>query len=191
MTEHDDPLGGMIARLKEPAELSPDFTDRVMAAIAIAPRPELAPARPTRWWRRRWTLQVSPFGALATAAGLVGLVFASQRYGRAVGGVAPTVPAVALAADAGTESRGTQFVLVAPAAKAVAVVGDFNDWSTTATPLVRSDGDGVWWVTVPLAPGRYRYAFVVDGTVWQQDPEATTLEDEFGRPSSVVTIGGA
>jgi hypothetical protein len=190
VTDHDDPLGGMIARLKEPAELSPDFTDRVMAAIAIAPRPEPAPARSMPWWRRRWTLHISPLGALATAAGLAGVVFASQRYGRAAA-EAPDAPVVALAADAGAELRGTQFVLMAPDANAVAVVGDFNDWSATATPLVRADGDGMWWVTVPLAPGRYRYAFVVDGTVWQRDPEATTLEDEFGRPSSVVTIGGA
>jgi hypothetical protein len=182
----------MIARLKEPAELSPDFTDRVMAAIAIAPRPQAAPARPIAWWRRRWTLQISPLGALAAAASLAGVIFASQRYGRAGAvAMAPVAPAVTLTAAAGAEVRGTQFVLVAPDAKAVTVVGDFNDWSATATPLVRADGDGVWWVTVPLAPGRYRYAFVVDGTVWQRDPEATTLEDEFGRPSSVVTIGGA
>jgi 1,4-alpha-glucan branching enzyme len=71
------------------------------------------------------------------------------------------------------------------------VVGDFNDWSFSATPLERQPGDDVWWVTVPLRPGRYRYAFVVNGTSWRPDPHAPAAEDEFGRPNSVVTIGGA
>ena len=80
---------------------------------------------------------------------------------------------------------------MAPNAQAVSVVGDFNDWSLSATPLTRADSAGVWWVTVPLGPGRYRYAFVVDGTVWRPDPEAPAAEDDFGRPNSVLTIGGA
>jgi 1,4-alpha-glucan branching enzyme len=85
-----------------------------------------------------------------------------------------------------------QFVFVAAGAGSVTVVGDFNDWDVSATPLVRSEGDGVWAVTVPLAPGRYRYSFLVDGTTWLSDPlAARTLEDEFGRPNSVLTIGGA
>ena len=85
-----------------------------------------------------------------------------------------------------------QFVLVAPEAGAVSVVGDFNDWNVEATPLVRDRGDGVWSVTVPLEPGRYRYSFLVDGTTWRDDPHAaSTLADEFGPPSSVIMVGGA
>ena len=109
------------------------------------------------------------------AAGLVAVVVASQRFGR----------------RAETPLPGqTQFVLVARDAKAVSLVGDFNDWSLSATPLERTDSNGVWWVTVPLVPGRYRYAYVVDGTMWRPDPQAAAAEDEFGRPNSVVTIGG-
>ena len=85
-----------------------------------------------------------------------------------------------------------QFVLVAPEAASVALVGDFNDWNVSATPLVQGQGDGVWSVTVPLTPGRYQYSFLVDGSTWIQDPRAArAVEDEFGRPNSVVTIGGA
>jgi 1,4-alpha-glucan branching enzyme len=85
-----------------------------------------------------------------------------------------------------------QFVLVAPEAASVSLVGDFNDWDVSATPLMRGGGDGVWAVTIPLNPGRYRYSFLVDGTTWQRDPQAArTVEDEFGRPNSVLTIGGA
>jgi 1,4-alpha-glucan branching enzyme len=45
----------------------------------------------------------------------------------------------------------TQFVLIAPGAASVTVVGDFNDWSMSATPLERAGG--VWSVAVPLGPG--------------------------------------
>jgi hypothetical protein len=31
----------------------------------------------------------------------------------------------------------------------------------------------------------------VDGKVWRNDPDAASMEDEFGRPNSVVTVGGA
>jgi 1,4-alpha-glucan branching enzyme len=98
---------------------------------------------------------------------------------------------VPIVAAAPSGSGGvTQFVLVAPGAHSVALVGDFNDWDLSATKLVRQGGDGVWYVTLPLRPGRYRYAFVVDGTVWRNDPNAVGMEDDFGRPNSVVTIGG-
>jgi cyclomaltodextrinase / maltogenic alpha-amylase / neopullulanase len=82
-------------------------------------------------------------------------------------------------------------VLVAPTATSVSLVGDFNDWDRSATPLVRSNGDGLWSVTVPLETGRYRYSFLLDGTTWLQDPNGVpAIEDEFGRPNSVVTVGG-
>ena len=189
MTDHDDPLAAdplakVITQLKEPVRLSPDFTQRVMASITE--HPDRAPApRPTPWWQRQWTIRIGPLGGLAAAASLIAVVVASQRLGRPIA-AAPTVAAADLA-----NSRLTQFVLVAPEAGEVTVVGDFNDWNVSATPLVRANGAGVWWVTVPLSPGRYRYAFMVDGAIWRQDPEAPAVEDEFGRPNSVVTIGGA
>ena len=183
MTESDDPLAPLIARLKEPAPLAPDLADRVMAEIETLSAREPGPI-PVPWWRRRRTIQVSPLGGLALAAGLAAIALASQLLSRPAARPAPVAP--------GSDgAQPTQFILVAPEAAAVTVVGDFNDWSVSATPLVRAQGDGVWWVTVPLAPGRYRYAFVVDGTVWRPDPEAPAGDDEFGRPSSVLTIGGA
>jgi 1,4-alpha-glucan branching enzyme len=85
------------------------------------------------------------------------------------------------------------FVFVAPDAKSVSVVGDFNDWKLDATPLTAArDRRGVWTVAVPLPPGRYTYTFVVDGETWVADPSAPpALEDDFGTPKSVVTVGGS
>jgi 1,4-alpha-glucan branching enzyme len=82
-----------------------------------------------------------------------------------------------------------QFVLVAPQASSVAVVGDFNDWDPARSPM--QTAQGVWATIVPLAPGRYRYAFLVNGVEWRADPGAPRArDDEFGTPSSVITVGG-
>lgn len=181
MTDSTDPLAPIIEALKEPVALRPGLSTRVMAEIAAVE----APTTRRSWWQRRWTVQVSPLGALAAAAAVVAAVLVSRPA------LGPQALATAPVVEPASGEQLTQFILVAPEAAEVAVVGDFNDWKTTATPLARGKGNGVWWVTVPLAPGRYRYAFVVDGTVWRPDPGAPSLDDEFGRPSSVLTIGGA
>ncbi|MGH7560523.1 MAG: isoamylase early set domain-containing protein [Gemmatimonadales bacterium] len=183
MTEREDPIEPMIRLLKEPAELAPGFTERVMAEVERLPAPGITGAAGP-WWRRSWTVRLSPLRALSLAAGVAALMLAA-RFLRPGTSVSP--PPVPVA----TAGQLTQFVLVAPEASAVHLVGDFNDWSTAATPLVRAEGDGMWHVTVPLVPGRYRYAFVVDGRLWRPDPEAPALEDEFGRANSVVTVGGS
>jgi glycosidase len=56
----------------------------------------------------------------------------------------------------------------APAVTAVAVAGSFNDWSTTATPMVRQS-DGSWQVRLtPQAAGPHEYKFHINGT-WPSD----------------------
>ena len=185
MTDRDESLDGIIEILKEPAPLRADFTQRVMAEIERLPAHEGVTAARAPWWRRQWTVRLNPLRGLGLAAGLAGLLLVAMLAGRRAGQGEASPPV-----SAGPNGQSLQFVLVAPEASAVVLVGDFNDWNVSATPLVRAEG-GVWTVTVPLAPGRYRYSFVVDGRVWRNDPEAAALEDEFGRPNSVVTVGGA
>ena len=82
-----------------------------------------------------------------------------------------------------------QFVFVAPQAASVSLVGDFNDWDPKRAPM--QTAQGVWATVVNLTPGRYRYAFLVNGVEWRADPGAPAAkDDEFGTPSSVVTVGG-
>jgi hypothetical protein len=90
-----------------------------------------------------------------------------------------------------SEVRLVQFVISAPGASRVAVVGDFNDWDAEATPM-KSRGEGAWTAAIPLAPGRHVYAFVVDGDRWLPDPSAPLApEDGFGTQNSVIVVGGA
>lgn len=183
MHEHDETLNRVIATLREPVRLDPDLDRRIMAEIAEGPAPR-GKIRPVwagiAWLRRGRTVTVSPLGGLALAATLAGILLVGRAW-------MPPAPDAA-PAMAG-EATVIQFVLVAPGAGQVSLVGDFNDWDAAQTPM--SAGDGVWAVTVPLAPGRYRYAFLVDGSTWLRDPGATpALDDDFGRPNSVLTVVG-
>jgi 1,4-alpha-glucan branching enzyme len=91
-------------------------------------------------------------------------------------------------APARSSTDAFQFVLVAPQAASVSLVGDFNDWDPGRSPM--HTAHGIWATVVPLAPGRYRYAFLVNGVEWRADPAApNAIDDEFG-PSSVVTVAG-
>jgi 1,4-alpha-glucan branching enzyme len=95
-------------------------------------------------------------------------------------------------ADEGTPGapRVVEFVLVAPGASSVAVVGDFNDWDAGASPMRRAADGETWSATVPLTAGHHTYAFVVDGTRWLADPVAPLASgDGFGTPSSVILVG--
>lgn len=83
---------------------------------------------------------------------------------------------------------GTRFVFVAPNAKQVALVGDFNLWDPARAPMHRIAGSDAWEVDVPLSPGRHAYAFVVDGDVTADPSAPRTAGDDFGRPSSVVLV---
>jgi hypothetical protein len=50
----------------------------------------------------------------------------------------------------------------------------------------------VWTVKLLLPNGRHRYAFVVDDSTWAADPAAPPAAgDDFGMPSSVVTVTGS
>src|SRR4051812_9511440 len=84
-----------------------------------------------------------------------------------------------------------QFTLVAPDAKKVAVVGDFNSWDASHAGFqARHTGGGVWTVTAPVAAGHHRYSFVVDDSVWVADPTAPRANDnDFGLPKSALVVG--
>lgn len=187
MTDHDHRLDDAAKLLREPVPLDPELHDRIMAAVRATPAPR-------RWVRPLWTastwlgrprtIRVRPLTGLAAAAALAFLWIARGPTGM------DDPPAGLEATAVASAGSVVQFVVVAPSAEVVALVGDFNDWRFDATPMTRSEGNGVWSVTIPLDPGRYRYAFVVDNDVWMRDPSAPPApDDEFERPGSVVTVG--
>src|SRR5687768_7330337 len=106
-----------------------------------------------------------------------------------IGRVPPIVPATAATATLGI-AQPVQFMLVAPTARRVALVGEFNDWDPGATPMARAPG-GAWHVALPLTQGRHVYAFVVDGSAWVPDPQAPLAPERwFGSGNSVMLVSG-
>jgi hypothetical protein len=171
----NDDLERIVAALRtDPAPSSPDLDARVMGAIRGSWRWRLRALR--GWWLRPRPVPVSPFRALLGAAAMASVAFAVMAR--------PGAP---------VESRPVlvRFVLAAPGATRVDLVGDFNGWAAGSTPLAPVGDAGVWTVEVPLGAGPHEYAFVVDGREWRPDPAAPRAAGEdFGQPNSGITVGG-
>lgn len=138
----------------------PGFSERVLGRIEGRRRGSAGP--------RRWLL-------LAAAAALF---FAGLGLGSRF-----------LAAGKG-DSASVLFVLDAPDAKSVSLVGDFNQWNPAIHSLHRSAPGQPWELRLELPRGRmYVYDFVVDGVEWVPDPlSQTRVKDGFGGSSSLLRL---
>ena len=68
---------------------------------------------------------------------------------------------------------------ITKAAKEAHVVGEFNDWSTSATPMKRLK-DGAFSVTIELETGRsYQFRYLLVKANWANDPDA---DDDLPTP---------
>jgi len=185
------PFVESIAReARRPVVTDPAARERIMAAV----RAEPVPVRRLGVWSRLVAPRpflLSPVTGTLLAAGLVGIGvlvgnLALNRDGQSAAGRPP----VAVAPQLPVSDTVVRFVYVAPRATSVYVVGDFNGWDTTKTPLSRTSQDGVWSVTLPLSAGRHIYAYVVDGS-WSADPHAPLAPDDgFGHANSVKLVRG-
>lgn len=76
-------------------------------------------------------------------------------------------------------------------ATSAALVGEFNDWDTTANPMKKVKG--VWKTTLALEKGReYQYRYFVNNADWLNDPAADQYvpNNIDGDNSVVVTYNG-
>lgn len=86
-----------------------------------------------------------------------------------------------------SRSRDVTFRMPAGETESAMLVGDFNGWSTDATPMERS-GDS-FEVTIPLEPGEHRYRYLLDGARWENDWQADDyVPNEFGSDDSVRRV---
>ena len=75
-------------------------------------------------------------------------------------------------------------------AERVNLVGEFNDWDTTATPMSRHRSDANWKATLDLEQGKqYRFRYLVDGKEWLNDWHADDhVENPYGSYDSVIDL---
>ncbi len=168
-------LDERLALLRDAPEPPEGLADRIMRsvdAVAASGAPSGRRAVPLAALLRSHLTT-----ALAGAAVALAVVMA-VRPG------APVPPALSVA-----RLHAVRLRVAVPGARTVAVAGDWNGWSATASPLYDIDGDGVFAAELRLAPGSYRYMFVVDGTRWMTDPAAERRRgDDFGHEDAVLDL---
>lgn len=159
----------------------PWLEQKVMAEIQALPE-KGALQRLLEWLVSPAPVRVSPLAAGLVAAVVVLAVLLPRS------GAAPPVPPTA---DAASQVVYVQFLLEAPGAISVAVAGDFTDWEPAFT-LDDADGDGVWSGRIAVRPGVHGYMFLVDGTEWMTDPNASRYQDDgFGNRNAVLAVGAS
>ncbi|NER15079.1 serine hydrolase [Leptobacterium flavescens] len=70
-------------------------------------------------------------------------------------------------------------------ASSVSVIGSFNNWSSSSTPLLKKNG--VWTTTIQLEPGNYSYQFMVDGYPLL-DPKNQVVINKDGQIGSLLKV---
>ena len=199
--DRDEFIEAIASELREPVRLGADFDARVLASLDV----DVIPLHPPReragsWFTRPRLVAVTPLAGLAAAAAITAIIVFGARA-LATSGSPATVAStdvianpVILAANAGpaaTPVLPTPFIYQDAGARSVALVGDFNDWDASRSPLVEVS-PGVWSITLPLQPGRYQYQLVIDGARRIADPSAQqSIDSEFGGTNSVVVVTGA
>jgi hypothetical protein len=204
---NDDIMDPLIERAAQSMRALPPANPLATMRILATVRARRA-ARPSRLeqlfgWLREPSLSMATAGLLAAAALVIGFVtrgalttvgqqtdeFAVQQPN-----TAPAINTLLRAASNPSDIRSTiavpvSMVFEAPKAESVSLVGDFNDWDATATPLHRFGTDGPWTATVFAKPGRHTYAFLVNGTTLVADPRAPRAKDiDYGTEASVLLV---
>ena len=84
--------------------------------------------------------------------------------------------------------KSVSFSVRAEPGKTVYLAGSFNQWNPTGKKMLDKKNEGLYTVSVKLAPGVYEYKFVIDGT-WCADPEcADWVQNDHGTLNSVITV---
>ena len=159
----------------------------VMAAIAPKKPPVLSRLR---GWLERHPLLGWEVSGMALAASLLFMTLAptgSLPFQPVAPGQGPFIQAAATSGAA--QAEHARFSLYAPQAHSISLIGEFNGWGSERPLSLRPQGKGIWTVEVPLPPGRYQYAFLIDGKDMATDPRAEQhVNDDFGRKNAVVTV---
>ena len=83
--------------------------------------------------------------------------------------------------------RKVTFLLKAPNAREVSLVGDFNNWDAEANSM-KLDKDGLWKASLIFPPGRYEFKFLVDGKWREGSKKEETVLNCFGTLNNVLIV---
>lgn len=191
-----DPFIDEIAReIKQPVRFDARFDERVMAALEPAVVPIASRRTAAPWYRRPMSVSAS-LGGFAAAAVIgaiaaVGVMATRDSAEPQVAVVSDTrvVPVSNPVFDStAVVLQETQFIMIDPSATSISVVGQFNDWDLSATPMAFDAAHRAWLVTIPLPPGRHEFQYVINGVKRANDPTLPQVSSDFGSPNSVISV---
>jgi len=191
----------LIERAARALKVLPAADPRATARIVAAGRARRlhAPSHFTLFveWLREPTLSFASAGFLAAAALVVGFVTRGAMSAidepvadLSVAHAAPLAVPV-MTASGRNEARAVPVPIVfeSSGARRVSVVGDFNNWDASVSPMKRIGTDGPWTATVFAKPGRHAYSFLVDDATLVADPRAPVARDlDYGGATSVLMV---
>ena len=198
---HDELLNRAINELRTLPALDRDAVSRIVNVAARSREAGAAEDLDFGEPRRGRFFRLPAVIGIAAAAAIIGFVagvqlLKGQRANVQDAGVATVLDttvvrqAAVLPPNVDAALTPTQFTFNSRVAHRVALVGDFNGWDASATPMKRLAGDALWSVTIPLSAGRHVYAFMIDDTLMEIDPGAPETKDpDFGVKGSVVIVG--
>jgi hypothetical protein len=142
------------------------------------------------WWRRllRWartprSLTVVPLRLVPAAAVLAVMAVMAFHW-------LPLDRTRSLVTPDLTKHTPVTLTLQFSGARSVAVIGNFNQWHPNGYEMQRNDQSQPWSIQLQLPPGRYEYAFLVDGQKIIADPQAPFFQDDgFGNQNGVLIVG--
>ncbi|RMH80769.1 MAG: hypothetical protein D6674_02650 [Acidobacteria bacterium] len=71
-------------------------------------------------------------------------------------------------------------------AERVEIVGEWNGWKPEP---MRRKKDGTFWTSKRLKPGTYRFKYLIDGHLWENDLEADQqVPNPYGTTDSLIVI---
>lgn len=84
--------------------------------------------------------------------------------------------------------QGLLFVQPARGEKFMVVAGDFNNWSTTSHPMRHDRRNHLWYLLLPIDPGKWTYRIVADGH-WREDTHNHAVAaNPFGQFNNVAVM---
>ncbi len=161
-----------LKRLETHSEQAPDdFVARIMDALPSKPRLNWADRMKSFWPEKR-------FWAIPALAGALAMLFI-------IGGI------TLFHIPGNTGLIPVVLDLRAPSARQVELVGTFSDWTPGGFILKGPDPAGYWAILIKLPPGRYEYAFLVNGSRLVPDDDGEALRpDGFGNENSLLLVKG-
>jgi len=144
-------------------------------------------------WRSKWAFWATVAAVLALVSiPSITWVSALNDYRRFLAGWEPAPlksSATSFTPHGGGRAEpaltSVEFRHIAPKAKSVELVGDFNAWMPGLLRMIR--GDRAWTISIPVREGRHKYLFLVDGEP-VIDKSADSTDGPQGRRVSVRTV---